>query len=84
MKSLQKDLDLLLTASRPTASRVLFKIEAQIRYCKNHGYSVKPIEDLLSAFVHKLSANKYDKTRESIMSFIKNGINYLFNMCAYD
>lgn len=81
MIKLENDLKSLLECDIIRARRILSKIETQIRYCKDRGYETESTRNMLLDFLIKLSANKYDNSKDKDKSFITNGIIYLCNLC---
>lgn len=81
MIKLEKDLNSLLECDIIRARRILSKIEVQVRYCKNRDYETDSTRNVLLNFLNKLSANKYDKSKDKEISFIKDGIMYLCSLC---
>jgi hypothetical protein len=79
MIKLENDLNFLLGCDIIRARNILSKIDVQIRYCKKHGYETDSTKNVLLDFLNKLSANKYDKSKDG--SFIKDGIMYLCDLC---
>lgn len=81
MNKLRQDLLKLIECDVNLARRILCKIESQIIYCKKYNYEIDPIKNIMLDFLMKLSANKFDKSRDKSQAFIKDGIMYLCDMC---
>lgn len=81
MKSIKDDLNMLLDSNMGIRRKIFSKIEAEITYYKKHEFNTTHIKNTLVEFINKMSANKFDKSQDRQILFIKDSLLYLCDRC---